>query len=289
MKALIDRIPWALPRELLYLMRVDRPIGTWLVLWPSLWALVAAGEGRPDWWLVMVFIVGAFVMRSAGCVINDIADRDIDPHVERTRERPLAARRVTLTAAKWLLFGLMCLALALAWQLNALALKLSFVGAFLAMTYPFTKRFIQLPQFYLGAAFGWGVIIAWAAATGEVAGEAWLLFGATLFWAAGYDTIYAMMDREDDLKIGVKSTAILFGDKDIPAVAGLYLITLGLLGGVGQSLMLPFYYYLALFLAMIQMLWQLRVIRGYPKEAVFRAFLSNQWVGLIVCVGFGWR
>ncbi|MBF0157446.1 MAG: 4-hydroxybenzoate octaprenyltransferase [Magnetococcales bacterium] len=284
--ALIDLLPWPQGRELLRLMRVDRPIGTWLLLWPSLWALSAASPGPPDLVLVAIFVAGAFVMRSAGCVANDLADRDFDPQVARTRERPLAARRVRPGAALLLLGGLLLLALALAWQLNALAWRMSFGGAFLALTYPFTKRIIHLPQFYMGAAFGWGVIIGWAAVAGTIPVEAWLLFAATLTWAAGYDTIYGMMDREDDLRIGVKSTAILFGRYDRLAVAILYLITLALLHAVGLRLGLGWPYLLALGLSLIAMGWQLWCIRGYPSEALLAAFLSNRWVGLILGIGF---
>ena len=283
----IDRLPSPFVREALRLMRVDRPIGTWLLLWPSLWALTAAaGRAMPDWRLLVIFSLGAFVMRSAGCVANDLADRRFDPLVARTRERPLAAGRISVAGALGVLLALLLLALLLALQLNALAIQLSFGGLFLALTYPFTKRFVHIPQFYLGAAFGWGVIIAWAAATGAVAVEAWLLFAATLVWAAGYDTIYGMMDREDDLRIGVKSTAILFGRFDIPAVGILYLATLALLAAVGQRLGLGVAFYAALLLGLGQMAWQLRAIRGYPRERLLRTFLSNQWLGLIVWLGF---
>lgn len=282
----IDHIPSHLLRESLRLMRVDRPIGTWLVMWPSLWALVAAKTGLPDLRLLSVFIVGSFVMRSAGCVVNDIADRNFDPHVARTKDRPLASGRISLVFSSWLLLFLLVLALLLALQLNLFALQLSFGGVFLAVTYPFTKRYIQLPQFYLGAAFGWGVIIAWAAVANTVTFEAWLLFFATLTWAAAYDTIYAMMDREDDLKIGVKSTAILFGRFDLLAIAILYLTTLALLAWAGNRLQLQLYFYLSLIVACLQMSWQLWVIRGYPQERLLATFLSNKWVGIIIFCGF---
>jgi 4-hydroxybenzoate polyprenyltransferase len=282
----IDRLPSKLVRESLRLMRVDRPIGTWLVMWPSLWAVVAAKPGFPDLYLLAIFGLGAFIMRSAGCVINDIADRNFDPHVARTKDRPLAAGRISLNNAFWLLFLLLVLALMLALQLNIVAIKLCFGGAFLALTYPFTKRYIQLPQFYLGAAFGWGVIIAWAAATETVSIEAWLLFAATLTWAAAYDTIYAMMDRDDDIKIGIKSTAILFGRFDLVAVGTLYLITLLLLGWAGYRLELIFWFYLSLVMAFMQMAWQIWTVRGYPQEKFLSVFLSNKWVGIIIFCGF---
>jgi 4-hydroxybenzoate polyprenyltransferase len=282
----IDRLPSPLLGESLRLMRVDRPIGTWLVMWPSLWALIAAKPGFSDWYLLVVFAFGAFIMRSAGCVINDIADRNFDPHVARTKDRPLAAGRISLAHAYWLLLFLLILALLLALQLNITALKLSVGGFFLAITYPFTKRYIQLPQFYLGAAFGWGVIMAWAAVTETVTAEAWLLFAATLTWAAAYDTIYAMMDREDDLKIGVKSTAILFGRFDLAAVATLYLITLALLAWAGYRLEMLLPFYIALTMALIQMGWQIWIIRDYPQEKFLMTFLSNKWVGLFIFCGF---
>src|SRR3989338_5171934 len=196
------------------LMRLHRPIGIVLLLWPTLWALWIAGQGRPDPRVLAVFVLGVVLMRSAGCVINDYADRNFDPHVERTRDRPIAAGRVSPREAL-VLFATLCLiAFALVLTLNRLTILLSFAGAFLAATYPFVKRFTHLPQFYLGAAFGWGIVMAFAAVTGAVPALAWVLFAANVFWAAAYDTVYAMVDREDDARIGVKSTAILFGSYD---------------------------------------------------------------------------
>ncbi|MEO5349626.1 MAG: 4-hydroxybenzoate octaprenyltransferase [Magnetococcus sp. YQC-3] len=280
----VDRLSSPLLRESLRLMRVDRPIGTWLVLWPCMWSLsVAAKPGYPEERLLLIFALGSFLMRSAGCVINDLADRDFDPRVARTRERPLAARRISLRAAKGLLLGLLAFSLLLALQLNLLALQLSVVGALLAVTYPFTKRFVHWPQFYLGAAFGWGVIVAWGAARGELAVEAWLLFAATLTWAAAYDTVYALMDIEDDLHIGVKSTAILFGRWAIPIVAALYLLTLGLLAIAGWRLHLGPFFYAVLLLAVGQMSWQIRVAR---RGEYLTAFLSNKWLGGLILLGF---
>ena len=273
-------------------MRVDRPIGTWLVLWPSLWALVAASKPYyPDWQLLLIFSLGSFLMRSAGCVANDLADQKIDPLVTRTKARPLAAKRISEGSAKWLLLGLLLAAFLLALQLNIFAIKLSVVGALLAVTYPFSKRFIHIPQFYLGAAFGWGVIIAWGAATEMVTVAAWLFFAATLTWAAAYDTIYAMMDRDDDLRIGVKSTAILFGRWAMHAVALLYLLTVGFLFLAGWYLCLSKPFYLVMLLALVQMGWQIRISRRYQAGdqqlggEYLRAFLSNQWLGLLILLG----
>lgn len=285
---LVERIPWSLPRELLKLMRVDRPIGTWLLLWPALWSLAAAQKAAHtvEWRLWLIVVIGAFVMRSAGCVANDLADRRFDPLVARTRERPLAAGRVSVTAAALLLLALLTLAFALVTMLSPLAIELAFAGAFLAVTYPFTKRFIRFPQFYMGAAFGWGVVIAWAAVTDALAMETWLIFAATLAWAAGYDTIYAMMDREDDRQIGVHSTALLFGRYVIPATAFLYEIALFLLLLVGWRLHWQWWYYGMLLLAQGQMIWQLITIREQRQEALFAAFLSNKWLGLLILLGF---
>ncbi|MBF0401506.1 MAG: 4-hydroxybenzoate octaprenyltransferase [Magnetococcales bacterium] len=279
----IDHLPAPLLRESLRLMRVDRPIGTWLVLWPCLWALFAAAKPNyPDAPLLIIFIMGSFLMRSAGCVINDLADKDFDPQVARTRERPLAARRISTRAAKGLLLLLLAAALLLALQLNKLAIQLSVVGALLAVSYPFTKRFVHWPQFYLGAAFGWGVIMAWGAATETVPWPAWLYFAATLTWAAAYDTLYALMDIEDDLQIGVKSTAILFGRWAVPIVALLYLLTLTLLAAAGWWVGLSLPYYCALLLGLAQMGWQITMAR---QGSYLAAFLSNKWFGAVILLG----
>ncbi|MBF0138083.1 MAG: 4-hydroxybenzoate octaprenyltransferase [Magnetococcales bacterium] len=274
-------------QEMLRLMRVDKPIGTWLLLWPSWWALTAARPGQPDWTLYLIFGLGTFLMRSAGCVANDLADRHFDPHVERTRDRPLAARRIEVLPARLLLAVLLLCAFGLVQALNTLTIRLSFVGAALAIVYPYTKRFIHVPQFVMGAAFGWGVIMGWAAASNTIPLPAWLLFAATLTWAAGYDTIYAMLDRDDDIQIGVKSTAILFGRHDRLAVGILYGITLLLLLVVGHLLHLGPWFPIALLATLGHMVWQVQSLRGYQRPAIFRAFLSNRWTGLIILVGFG--
>jgi 4-hydroxybenzoate polyprenyltransferase len=276
-------------REMALLMRLDRPIGTWLVMGPALWGVVCAQNGAPNWGLLVIFALGAFVMRSAGCVANDLADRDLDPHVERTRDRPLAARRISVQAALGLLVFLLSVALGLAFMLNALAIQMAIGGAFLALTYPFLKRIVPIPQFYLGMAFGWGVIVAWAAAANAIPLDAWLLFGATVAWTAGYDTIYAMMDRPDDIKVGIQSTARLFGRHDIPAVGTLYAIALLFLFVAGYRMGLPPVFYGILMVVEGHMAWQLYRIRNYQAEALLGTFLSNKWLGLIILIGFGLR
>ncbi|MBF0190792.1 MAG: 4-hydroxybenzoate octaprenyltransferase [Magnetococcales bacterium] len=286
MNAWIARLPQPWMRESLLLMRADRPIGTWLLLWPALWGLAAASGGRPSWGLLVIFSLGAFVMRSAGCVANDITDRDIDPLVARTRTRPLAAGRISLIVAKRLLVGLLVVALALGALLPPLALGLCFAGGLLALTYPFAKRFIPVPQFHLGVAFAWGVVIAWAAAARTLPLEAWLLFGAALTWTVAFDTIYAMMDREDDLKIGVHSSAIFLGRHDLLVTAALYLLTLALLVATGAALGLKWPYDLFLFAAFLQGGWQIHLIRHRDPAALLRAFLANKWFGLLVFAGF---
>ncbi|MBF0590015.1 MAG: 4-hydroxybenzoate octaprenyltransferase [Magnetococcales bacterium] len=289
MERLVNATPWPLVRESLRLMRVDRPIGTWLLLWPSLWGLVAAQNGTPDLRLIVIFLVGAFVMRSAGCVANDLADRRFDAEVARCKDRPLAAGRISVGAAKGLLFILLGVAFLLALMLGALAFKLCFVGAFLAVSYPFTKRFLDAPQLYMGAAFGWGVIIAWAEASGEVHLAAWLFFGATLAWAAGYDTIYAMMDRPDDLRIGVRSSAILFGERVVLGVGVLYGVMLVLLLAAGVQSGVGWGYFGALMVVQGHLSWQLYRLHQGRAEEMLGLFLSNRWTGLIVLLGLGLR
>ncbi|OSM01378.1 4-hydroxybenzoate octaprenyltransferase [Magnetofaba australis] len=282
----VDAIPFPLLRESLRLMRVDKPIGTWLVFWPALWGVAAASfPAQPDWLLMAVFGIGAFVMRSAGCVINDIADRDFDPHVERTKQRPLAAGRISMRAAVGLLILLLVIALFLAFQLNWLALQLSVGGALLALTYPFTKRIIHTPQLYLGAAFGWAVIMAWAATAGAVTLDAWILFASILTWATGYDTLYGMVDREDDLKIGVKSTAIFFGRFDLAAVAGFYALTLLLWALFGWRLGFGWSYGIAWLGCAAHMALQIVRCRKRERDTLFNAFLSNSQLGLPLLLG----
>jgi 4-hydroxybenzoate polyprenyltransferase len=272
-------------REYALLLRLHRPIGTLLLLWPVLWALWIAGAGRPSWHVFAVFVAGTVLMRSAGCVINDYADRDFDPHVERTRDRPLAAGRVTAREALILFVVLSLIAFALVLTLDRFTILLSFVGAALAASYPFMKRWTHLPQFYLGAAFGWGVPMAFAAQTGSLPAEAWLLFLATLCWAVAYDTAYAMVDRDDDLKIGVKSTAILFGRADRAMIALFHALTLGLLAWTGARVGLGVTYYMGLAAAAGFAAWQQWLMRQRERAGCFRAFLNNNRFGAVVFIG----
>jgi 4-hydroxybenzoate polyprenyltransferase len=274
-------------RVMLYarLMRLDKPIGIYLLLWPTLWALWIAGEGKPDLLVLGVFVLGVILMRSAGCVINDYADRNIDPHVARTRNRPIASGEVTPREAL-ILFGVLCvLAFMLVLLMNPLTVYLSFIAVALAALYPFMKRYTHLPQVVLGAAFGWAVPMAFAAQTGEVPRVAWLLFVATVLWATAYDTMYGMVDREDDLKIGVKSTAILFGESDRVVTGVLQLLALGALALAGQAALLGGYFYFGLALAAGLALYQQYLIRERDPAACFRAFLNNQWFGAAVFSG----
>jgi 4-hydroxybenzoate polyprenyltransferase len=272
-------------REYALLMRLDRPIGIFLLLWPTLWALWLAGQGQPQQHVVLVFTVGVFLMRSAGCVINDIADRDFDPYVARTRERPLAARRVSVPEALGL-FVILCLtAFALVLIMNLLTIMLSLVGIVLVVSYPFMKRFHYFPQAHLGAAFGWSIPMAFAAQTGTVPIIAWTLFTANVVWSMVYDTMYAMVDREDDLKLGVKSTAILFRTKDRRIIGRLQALLFALLIAVGILGGLNWIYYLGLFIATWFALYQQYLIREREPADCFRAFLNNNWFGLVVFCG----
>ncbi len=267
------------------LMRLHRPIGTLLLGWPTLWALWIAGQGRPDARVFIVFVLGVLLMRSAGCVINDYADRHFDPHVERTRDRPIAAGRVSPREAL-VLFAVLCLvAFALVLTLNRLTILLSFAGAFLAATYPFLKRYTHLPQFYLGMAFGWGIPMAFAALTNGLPPVAWLLFAANIAWAVAYDTAYAMVDRDDDLKVGVKSTAILFGKYDRLMVFVFHVLTLILLGLTGAQAGLGLRYHAGLAAAFGFALYQQHLMRARSRDGCFRAFLNNNWFGAAVFAG----
>jgi len=266
-------------------MRLNRPIGIYLLLWPTLWALWIAGEGHPHILVVFVFVSGVVLMRSAGCVINDYADREFDPHVERSRDRPIAAGRVKPKEAL-VLFAVLCLgAFGLVLLMNELTIWMSLAGVVLAASYPFMKRYTHLPQVYLGAAFGWGVPMAFAAQTGSVPKVAWLLFVATVLWATVYDTMYGMVDREDDIKIGVKSTAVLFGEADRAILAIIQILFLGALLLIGQAVDLGGYYYFGVLLAAALSIYQQYLIRNREPEYCFQAFLNNHWLGAAVFSG----
>lgn len=268
------------------LMRLDKPIGTLLLLWPTFWALWLSADGRPDWIVVWVFALGTLLMRSAGCVINDYADRDFDKHVERTRERPLTAGRVS-TREALALFAVLCLAsFALVVALGKpLVIWLSIPAVFLAASYPFTKRFFAIPQAYLGIAFGFGIPMGYAAQLGEVPAEAWWMLLANVFWAVAYDTAYAMVDRNDDLKIGIKTSAITFGRFDVAAVMTCYAATLAILAAIGAQRGLAWPFYLGLALAAGMMLRHFFWIRGRERMPCFRAFLDNNRVGAAIFAG----
>ncbi len=269
----------------LYLMRLDKPIGILLLLWPTLWALWLAGMGHPDNSTLFIFISGVILMRSAGCICNDIIDRRVDGHVTRTAKRPLPSGKVTVKEAIALAFLLLLSAFLLVLNCNQLTIALAFVGASLAIFYPFMKRFTQLPQVGLGAAFSWGVPMAFAAELGTVPASAWFLFLTAMIWPIIYDTMYAMVDREDDRKIGVKSTAILFDHRDIFILCVLQLCFVSLLLVVGVLFELSAIYYMCLFIVSTLFLYQQWLIKDREASACFQAFLNNQWVGLFVFLG----
>ncbi|MEQ1621688.1 MAG: 4-hydroxybenzoate octaprenyltransferase [Methylococcales bacterium] len=272
-------------RQYWLLARFDRPIGTLILLWPALWALWVAGDGKPDVLVLTVFCLGVVLMRAAGCVINDYADRDFDPHVERTKQRPIAAGKVSSKEAL-VIFVVLCLtAFGLVLLLNIYTIMLSFVAAFLAASYPFMKRFTQLPQAYLGIAFGWAVPMAFAAQTNTIPLVAWLMYLAVVLWALVYDTMYAMVDKDDDLKIGIKSTAILFGEYDRQIMAVLQLIILGLLVAVGLIIAAGWVYFAGLAVAAGLFVYQQTLIFNRDKVLCFKAFLNNNWFGVSVFVG----
>ena len=267
------------------LMRFDRPIGILLLLWPTLWALWIAGQGQPSLKNVLIFCTGVVLMRAAGCIMNDVADRDFDPHVERTRCRPLASGELTVRQALLAFFALMLLAFGLVLMTNALTIKLAFAGAVLAATYPFFKRWTHFPQVVLGLAFGWGIPMAFAAETSQVASAAWLILLINVIWSVIYDTLYAMVDRDDDISIGLKSTAILFGHHDllILRLLKILMITLLLLLGAGLQFAWPWFAGVAVAAGLF--MWQQYLVRARGRDACFKAFLNNNWVGLAIWVG----
>lgn len=284
-----QRLPWYSGSQLkLYtqLMRLHKPIGIYLLLWPTLWALwLATPELMPSIKNLLIFIAGVILMRSAGCVINDIADRKIDGKVKRTQDRPLATGAISSKEA-WILFAIISLtAFLLVLMTNSLTIQLSVGGLILAATYPFMKRHTHLPQVVLGAAFAWSVPMAFAAEAGTIRQEAWLIYLAVVLWTVVYDTFYAMVDRDDDIKIGVKSTAILFGEQDRIITGGLQLLTLYTLVLVGQRFELNIPYYTSLLIVAALFAYQQWLIRFRDRDACFKAFLNNHWVGLAVFLG----
>jgi 4-hydroxybenzoate polyprenyltransferase len=268
------------------LMRLDKPIGVLLLLWPTLWGLWLSSRGHPDWTVVAVFVLGTVLMRSAGCVINDYADRDFDRHVERTKDRPLTAGKVSPREALALFVVLAACAILLVLLLGKpLVIWLSIPAIFLAASYPFTKRFFAIPQAYLGVAFGFGIPMAYAAQLGRVPEAAWWLLLANVFWAIAYDTEYAMVDREDDIKIGIKTSALTFGRFDVAAVMACYAIALGLIAWVGYRLGRGAAFYGGLAVSAAIMIWHYTLIRGRDRAACFKAFLNNNYVGAAIFAG----
>lgn len=272
--------------EYALLARLDRPIGTWLLLWPALWGLWIAGGGKPHPKVLIVFVLGVFVMRAAGCVINDFADRNIDPHIRRTRDRPLAARRVAPREALGLFGVLIAIAFYLVTRLDALTIELAFIGAALTISYPFVKRIFPMPQLYLGISFGgWSVPMAFAAERHELPRVAWVLYIAAVMWAAIYDTMYAMVDREDDLKIGVKSSAILFADMDKLLIGVMQAMMLFALVLAGRSMEFGRWYYGGIIAAGVLFCYQQWLIHKREPANCLKAFLNNQYVGAAIFVG----
>jgi 4-hydroxybenzoate polyprenyltransferase len=267
------------------LMRIDKPIGIWLLLWPTLWAIWISAEGSPDPWIFTAFVVGVFVTRSAGCVINDYVDRDIDARVARTKDRPLAKGSVAPAEALVLFGALMMIALGLVLTLSRTTQLLAIVGAALIVIYPFCKRFLAAPQLVLGAAFGWGIPMAFAEQAGEVTRLAWLMWITVLIWALIYDTMYAMADRKDDLKIGVNSTAILFGETDVFIISILQVVLLLSLVLMGEVATLGLWYQLSLLFVALFMLYQHALIRNREPAKCHQAFLNNHYIGMVIFIG----
>ncbi len=267
------------------LTRLNRPIGILLLLWPTLWGVWVAGDGHPSWLIVFIFTLGTVLMRSAGCVINDYADRDIDKHVKRTKDRPLTSGKVSERETVWLAIILALLAFALILPLNPLTWLLAFPAVFFAASYPFTKRFFAIPQAYLGIAFGFGIPMAFAATLGSVPPVAWVLLLANVFWCIAYDTEYAMVDRDDDVKLGIHSSALFFGKYDVAAVMTCYTLALLLLAVAGLMEGLGIAYFTGLMVAEGIALYHYRLIKDRTREKCFKAFLHNNWFGAVVFAG----
>lgn len=285
MKALIEqKAPWLWPYILL--TRIDKPVGIYLLLWPTLWALWLGAEGMPSIANLLIFILGVILMRSAGCVINDFADRKVDGHVERTKERPLVTGDVTSKQALILFFSLLLVSFVLVLMTNTLTIQLSFAGAALAAIYPFMKRYTHLPQVFLGAAFSWSIPMAYAAEANSISSHIWLIYIANLCWTVAYDTMYAMVDREDDLKIGVKSTAILFGEADKAIIAILQIIAVSCLLMLANQLSFGLGFYLLLLPAIAVLAYTTWSIRSRDRASCFKAFKQNHWFGLFVFLAF---
>jgi 4-hydroxybenzoate polyprenyltransferase len=262
------------------LMRLDKPVGILLLLWPTLWGLLLAGQGHPNWQVVLIFMTGVILMRSAGCVMNDIADRHYDGHVERTQNRPLITGKVSVKEALLLAAGLSLIAFSLVCFLNKLTILLSIVALFLAATYPLTKRFLAIPQAYLGITFGFSIPMAFAALTNHIPALAWLLLLANMFWAIAYDTEYAMVDRDDDVKIGIQSSALFFGRYDVLAIMVCYAVMMTIFIYIGKIMSFSSYYFVGILVVLGLIVWQYQMIKSRQKERCFTAFLANNWIGL---------
>lgn len=282
--AILSHLPQRLYHYAL-LMRLHRPIGTLLLLWPTLIALWMAADGTPQLPLVLIFIAGVIVMRAAGCVINDYADKDFDGHVSRTKSRPIVSKQVSPREALIVFLVLLLFAFGLVCLTNSMTIQLSFVAFLLATTYPFMKRYTHFPQVILGAAFGFAIPMVYSAMDHSLSIDCWLLYAAAILWAVAYDTLYAMVDKEDDLKIGIKSTAIAFGRYDKYWVAGCHLLMMCLMIILGWQVGCGPYYFLAIVIALGFIFYQQWLIKNRDKEACFQAFLNNQWVGAILFLG----
>jgi 4-hydroxybenzoate polyprenyltransferase len=267
------------------LMRLDKPIGILLLMWPTLWGLLLAGKGFPRWEIALIFVTGVVLMRSAGCIMNDIADRRFDGHVERTKNRPLVNGDVSVKEALFLAAGLSMVAFLLVCFLNKMTILLSIAALFLAVTYPLTKRFLVIPQAYLGISFGVGIPMAFAAVSDSIPSLAWWLLLANIFWAIAYDTEYAMVDRDDDIKIGIKSSALLFGKYDVLAIMLCYIAMLGIFVYIGKAEGFGLYYYGSVSVAFMLIIWQYQMIKARIKSSCFKAFLANNWIGAVLFLG----